>query len=89
MRNKPKEPPKVPKAAPFFLPTVAGLEPKFDVGKGEEAGHKVFFFLFVCFFSFLNFYHCLFQLITHFTVSLFSDFDLAVQPIYLFIRFGL
>ncbi|XP_064624692.1 WD repeat-containing protein 36-like [Lineus longissimus] len=28
-RNKPKEPPKVPKAAPFFLPTIAGLEPKF------------------------------------------------------------
>lgn len=30
-RNKPKEPPKVPKQAPFFLPTVAGLEFKFDV----------------------------------------------------------
>lgn len=28
-RNKPKQPPKVPKLAPFFLPTVAGLEPKF------------------------------------------------------------
>lgn len=30
-RNKPKAPPKVPKQAPFFLPTVAGLEMKFDV----------------------------------------------------------
>ncbi|XP_058788671.1 WD repeat-containing protein 36 [Phymastichus coffea] len=29
-RNKPKEAPKVPKAAPFFLPTVAGLQTKFD-----------------------------------------------------------
>ncbi|XP_013379758.1 WD repeat-containing protein 36 isoform X1 [Lingula anatina] len=28
-RNKPKEPPKVPKSAPFFLPTVPGLEFKF------------------------------------------------------------
>lgn len=28
-RNKPKEPPKTPKVAPFFLPTVAGLEFKF------------------------------------------------------------
>lgn len=34
-RNKPKEPPKAPKAAPFFLPTVAGIEPKFDV-EGEK-----------------------------------------------------
>ncbi|XP_060608574.1 WD repeat-containing protein 36-like isoform X2 [Ruditapes philippinarum] len=37
-RNKPREPPKAPKAAPFFLPTVAGLEPKFavdDEGAGE------------------------------------------------------
>ncbi|KLT38876.1 putative WD-repeat protein [Cutaneotrichosporon oleaginosum] len=30
-RNKPKEPPKAPEAAPFFLPTVSGLEPKFDL----------------------------------------------------------
>lgn len=30
-RNKPKEPPKAPEAAPFFLPTVAGLETRFDV----------------------------------------------------------
>ncbi|GFO27669.1 WD repeat-containing protein 36 [Plakobranchus ocellatus] len=40
MRNKPKEPPKVPKAAPFFLPTVAGLEPKFDIEKGNEGKPK-------------------------------------------------
>lgn len=30
-RNKPKAPPKVPKQAPFFLPTVAGLDLKFDL----------------------------------------------------------
>ena len=29
-RNKPKEPPKAPEAAPFFLPTIPSLEPKFD-----------------------------------------------------------
>ncbi|KAK3793159.1 hypothetical protein RRG08_024990 [Elysia crispata] len=40
MRNKPKEPPKVPKAAPFFLPTVAGLEPKFDITKEDESQLK-------------------------------------------------
>lgn len=34
-RNKPKAPPKVPKQAPFFLPTVAGLDLKFDMS--EEA----------------------------------------------------
>ncbi|XP_029427694.1 WD repeat-containing protein 36 isoform X2 [Rhinatrema bivittatum] len=28
-RNKPKEPPKVPKTAPFFIPTVPGLVPHF------------------------------------------------------------
>uniref|UniRef100_A0A6Q2YLZ8 Small-subunit processome Utp21 domain-containing protein n=1 Tax=Esox lucius TaxID=8010 RepID=A0A6Q2YLZ8_ESOLU len=28
-RNKPKEPPKVPKAAPFFMPTIPGLIPQF------------------------------------------------------------
>ncbi|XP_048876461.1 WD repeat-containing protein 36 [Brienomyrus brachyistius] len=28
-RNKPKEPPKVPKAAPFFIPTIPGLMPQF------------------------------------------------------------
>ncbi|TRY54325.1 hypothetical protein DNTS_021301 [Danionella cerebrum] len=30
-RNKPKEPPKVPKAAPFFLPTIPGLVPQFSL----------------------------------------------------------
>ena len=36
-KNKPKAPPKKPKAAPFFLPTVAGLETKFDLsGLGPE-----------------------------------------------------
>jgi len=29
LRNKPREAPKRPKSAPFFLPTVAGPEPKF------------------------------------------------------------
>ncbi|CAG8567238.1 8534_t:CDS:10 [Acaulospora morrowiae] len=28
-RNKPKEPPKVPEKAPFFLPTLPGVDPKF------------------------------------------------------------
>lgn len=32
-RNKPKEAPKNPKQAPFFLPTVAGLDIAFDVNK--------------------------------------------------------
>lgn len=41
MRNKPKEPPKVPKAAPFFLPTIAGLQPKFDIRDDKEEGNKV------------------------------------------------
>lgn len=39
-RNKPIEPPKIPKSAPFFLPTVPGLEFKFAVpeeAKREEA----------------------------------------------------
>jgi U3 small nucleolar RNA-associated protein 21 len=38
-KNKPKAPPKKPKAAPFFLPTVPGLEPQFLLEKvvGEEA----------------------------------------------------
>ena len=39
-RNKPKEPPKAPKAAPFFLPTVAGLEPKFAVDNVDEDRSK-------------------------------------------------
>lgn len=32
-RNKPKAPPKVPKSAPFFLPTVPSLELRFDLGE--------------------------------------------------------
>ncbi|XP_044131879.1 WD repeat-containing protein 36 isoform X1 [Bufo gargarizans] len=32
-RNKPKEPPKLPKSAPFFIPTLPGLVPRF----GSEA----------------------------------------------------
>lgn len=50
MRNKPKEPPKVPKAAPFFLPTVAGLDPKFDLQKdssGTKVSNSYLFFMFV------------------------------------------
>ncbi|KAJ3122567.1 hypothetical protein HK098_002746 [Nowakowskiella sp. JEL0407] len=35
-RNKPKEPPKAPERAPFFLPTVAGVELKFEVEKSKE-----------------------------------------------------
>ena len=34
-RNRPLEPPKQPKAAPFFLPTLAGLVPEF-VTRGDE-----------------------------------------------------
>ncbi|KAL7423168.1 rRNA-processing protein utp21 [Cryptotrichosporon argae] len=36
-RNKPKEPPKAPEAAPFFLPTVSGLETRFDVSAAASA----------------------------------------------------
>ncbi|XP_029564560.1 WD repeat-containing protein 36 [Salmo trutta] len=40
-RNKPKEPPKVPKAAPFFMPTIPGLIPQFapseDSNQGEQS----------------------------------------------------
>ncbi|XP_018334010.1 WD repeat-containing protein 36 [Agrilus planipennis] len=35
-KNKPKEAPKVFKSAPFFLPTVASLTPKFDFSKNNE-----------------------------------------------------
>lgn len=34
-RNKPVEPPKQPKEAPFFLPTLPGLEPKFVLPESE------------------------------------------------------
>lgn len=41
MRNKPKEPPRVPKSAPFFLPTIPGLEPKFAPMEAEDRSEKV------------------------------------------------
>ncbi|XP_060768093.1 WD repeat-containing protein 36 [Neoarius graeffei] len=42
-RNKPKEPPKVPKAAPFFIPTVPGLVPQFALpDTSSEEQSKVF-----------------------------------------------
>lgn len=34
--NKPTEPPKQPKQAPFFLPTLPGLQPKFTSAKEED-----------------------------------------------------
>ncbi|XP_037389080.1 WD repeat-containing protein 36 [Pygocentrus nattereri] len=39
-KNKPKEPPKVPKAAPFFIPTIPGLVPQFalpDTSSEEQS----------------------------------------------------
>ncbi|KAI0691037.1 Utp21-domain-containing protein [Cytidiella melzeri] len=35
-RNKPKEPPKPPEKAPFFLPTLPGVEHRFDVAQTKE-----------------------------------------------------
>lgn len=35
-RNKPKEAPKAPEAAPFFLPTIPSLELKFDLSTSEK-----------------------------------------------------
>lgn len=35
-RNKPKAPPKAPKQAPFFLPTLSGLEVKFDLSNASN-----------------------------------------------------
>ncbi|KAK4047049.1 rRNA-processing protein utp21 [Microbotryomycetes sp. JL221] len=40
-RNKPKQPPKAPESAPFFLPTVAGLEARFDVGSKSSKALNV------------------------------------------------
>ncbi|XP_064607186.1 WD repeat-containing protein 36-like [Liolophura sinensis] len=40
MRNKPKEPPRVPKSAPFFLPTIPGLEPQFAPMEAEDTSEK-------------------------------------------------
>ena len=36
-KNKPKAPPKKPKAAPFFLPTIPGLSTQFDMSAVEKA----------------------------------------------------
>ncbi|XP_015522612.1 WD repeat-containing protein 36 [Neodiprion lecontei] len=35
-RNKPKEAPKAPPAAPFFLPTIPSLEVQFDLGEATD-----------------------------------------------------
>jgi len=39
-RNKPKEPPKVPEKAPFFLPTLPGIESRFAIEPKDEAKHS-------------------------------------------------
>jgi U3 small nucleolar RNA-associated protein 21 len=39
-RNKPKQPPTAPKAAPFFLPTIPSLELEFDVRPSLEEQTK-------------------------------------------------
>lgn len=36
-RNKPKEPPKQPEKAPFFLPTLPGVEHRFTVDQQQKA----------------------------------------------------
>lgn len=36
-RNKPKEPPKQPEKAPFFLPTLPGVEHRFEVDQQQKA----------------------------------------------------
>lgn len=35
-RNKPKEPPKEPEKAPFFLPTLPGVESRFTVQESQK-----------------------------------------------------
>ncbi|XP_076062093.1 WD repeat-containing protein 36 [Oratosquilla oratoria] len=40
-KNKPVEPPKVPKAAPFFIPTVPGVEFKLATEQEEETNTKL------------------------------------------------
>ncbi|XP_037229737.1 WD repeat-containing protein 36 [Falco rusticolus] len=41
-KNKPREPPKVPKSAPFFIPTVPGLTPRYIAPEEEnDAQSKV------------------------------------------------
>ncbi|KAL7988865.1 hypothetical protein Chor_007784 [Crotalus horridus] len=39
-KNKPKEPPKVPKSAPFFIPTLPGLIPQFASVEHESDGQQ-------------------------------------------------
>lgn len=39
-RNKPKEAPKAPEAAPFFLPTLPGTETRYDFASTLEVGKK-------------------------------------------------
>ncbi|CCM04722.1 uncharacterized protein FIBRA_06910 [Fibroporia radiculosa] len=39
-RNKPKEPPKEPEKAPFFLPTLSGVEPRFVVESKDDTKNK-------------------------------------------------
>lgn len=41
-KNKPKAAPKKPKAAPFFLPTVPGLEPQFLIEKNDDEDKERF-----------------------------------------------
>ncbi|XP_053330329.1 WD repeat-containing protein 36 [Spea bombifrons] len=36
-RNKPKEPPKLPKSAPFFIPTLPGLVPRFASNAQDDS----------------------------------------------------
>lgn len=39
-KNKPKEPPKVPKSAPFFIPTIPGLMPRYASVAQENDGQQ-------------------------------------------------
>ena len=39
-RNKPKEPPKAPERAPFFLPTLPGVEHRFAVEENKKGSEK-------------------------------------------------
>ena len=41
-RNRPANPVAKPRAAPFFLPTVTGLQTKFDLGDNNENGKGSF-----------------------------------------------
>ncbi|KAI2664237.1 WD repeat-containing protein 36 [Labeo rohita] len=44
-KNKPKEPPKLPKAAPFFIPTIPGLVPQFALPSTPSEDQKSTFYL--------------------------------------------